>query len=142
MDLYCSKEFQARVAALAGEAGRIALRHYGQVAVELKSNNSVVTAADREVESFLFAHLPSLIPGSVFIGEEMVCEPQSVEAARQAEWLWAVDPIDGTAGIPGWPGSVLRLHRTALPGPAPFGMDVLPGFKSPVQRLARLRGRV
>jgi myo-inositol-1(or 4)-monophosphatase len=99
MESPTAKEFQAQLASLAKEAGQIALRYYGRVGVELKSNNSVVTAADREVETFLLERLPPLIPGSVFVGEEMAREPHGIEAARKAEWIWVVDPIDGTAGF-------------------------------------------
>ena len=84
---------------LAKEAGRIALGHYGKVSAELKTNLSVVTDADREVEAFLQDQLPQLIPGSIFIGEEMTRDARLLESARQVEWLWVVDPIDGTAGF-------------------------------------------
>jgi myo-inositol-1(or 4)-monophosphatase len=93
------RELQSRVIALAQEAGRIALGHYGKVDPELKTNLSVVTAADREIEAFLQDQLPRLLPGSVFVGEEMARDTSMVASARQTEWVWVVDPIDGTAGF-------------------------------------------
>ncbi len=85
--------------ALAREAGEIALRHYGTVREELKDNRSVVTAADREIETYLQERLPPLIPGSLFVGEEMAKDALTVSAAQSAPWVWVVDPIDGTAGF-------------------------------------------
>lgn len=51
---------------------------------------NVVTTADKQVQQFLEKQLPDLVPGSAVFGEE---DPAS---ARDAEYLWIVDPIDGT----------------------------------------------
>jgi fructose-1,6-bisphosphatase/inositol monophosphatase family enzyme len=82
------------LAALEG-ATRIALRHYEKVAYELKPDRSLVTRADREVEEFLAIELPQIVPG-MFVGEESCGDPRAAEEARESEWVWAVDPIDGT----------------------------------------------
>ena len=84
---------------LVGEAGDIALRHYGHATFELKADQSVVTAADQEVEAFLKAELSELIPEAAYIGEETALDSATLRAARDSEWLWVVDPIDGTAGF-------------------------------------------
>lgn len=63
------------------------------------TKENVVTSADIENERFLREQLTSLIPGSVFMGEEG-------DDARILEngYTWIVDPIDGTMnfsrGIP------------------------------------------
>ena len=51
---------------------------------------NIVTSADKQVQHFLELRLPELLPGSQVFGEE------GTEAVRQAEYLWIVDPIDGT----------------------------------------------
>jgi myo-inositol-1(or 4)-monophosphatase len=84
---------------VAREAGQIALRHYGRVRVEVKDNETVITAADREVEAFLRGGLPDLLPGAAYVGEETAHDADSLQVARESEWVWVVDPIDGTAGF-------------------------------------------
>lgn len=86
---------------LAERAGRIALSHYGRVSADLKEDESPVSRADREVEDFLQQELGLLDPGAVFVGEEMTKEAGLVAAARAAERVWVVDPIDGTAAFLG-----------------------------------------
>lgn len=51
---------------------------------------NVVTTADKQVQHFLEVQLPKLIFGSRVFGEE------NTAAAQNAEYLWIVDPIDGT----------------------------------------------
>jgi len=82
------------------QAGDIALRHYSRsVQIEEKPDASVVTQADRDVEDFLRETLRPLLPDAAWIGEESARGPGSIVAARRAEWVWVVDPIDGTAGF-------------------------------------------
>jgi histidinol-phosphatase len=81
----------ARRAAVAGAA--VGLRHFGAVAAlprELKADGSVVTAADRAVESAVRAVLADERPADAVLGEE---QGQTGDAGRR----WIVDPIDGTA---------------------------------------------
>lgn len=62
--------------------------------VELKTSISdKVTSMDIAVEEFLKEHLTKLIPGSGFLGEE------SKAHALDNEYVWVVDPIDGTANF-------------------------------------------
>lgn len=64
------------------------------IKVEQKGNDSnYVTTADVNVENFLKEHLLALLPGSSFVGEE------SDEAAADTEYIWVVDPIDGTSNF-------------------------------------------
>jgi inositol-phosphate phosphatase / L-galactose 1-phosphate phosphatase / histidinol-phosphatase len=76
---------------LADQAGEIG-RHYFRtgVAVEQKADHSPVTRADREIEAALHAAIRAAYPDHGILGEEQ-------EAHRpDAEWLWVIDPIDGT----------------------------------------------
>ncbi|MHB1460136.1 MAG: inositol monophosphatase family protein [Armatimonadota bacterium] len=90
-------------------AGLLALKLQSELEIELKSDESVVTNADKAIESYLRNQLLPLIPASGFYGEE-----QEV-TNRQAEYLWACDPIDGTTnyslGMPLWGVSVALLHN-------------------------------
>lgn len=64
------------------------------ITIEQKGNDSnYVTSADVNVQRYLEEHLPKLIPGSTFLGEEE--EEQVVES----EYIWVVDPIDGTSNF-------------------------------------------
>lgn len=90
---------RAALSTAARQAGEIALRHYGRARVEVKDNQTVITAADREVEAFLRQRLLELLPQAAFIGEETARDAAALQAARSGEWVWVVDPIDGTAGF-------------------------------------------
>lgn len=85
-------------------AGEIAVRHFRQVTTTRKEDNTVVTAADREVEVFLRDALARAYPADSLLGEEL--GTRSGHSGR----VWAIDPIDGTAayaaGLPVWGVSV------------------------------------
>ncbi len=84
---------------IARQAGAIALEQYGQTTVEEKGDRSVVTQADRDVEAFLRTRLARLLPEAAYVGEETARSAAANARAHEAEWLWAVDPIDGTASF-------------------------------------------
>ncbi len=77
------------------------------------SRENLVTSADVENERFLKKKLLDLLPGSAFMGEE-----GDEASLKDSEWVWIVDPIDGTAnfsrGIPLCAVSV-ALFRNAEP---------------------------
>jgi myo-inositol-1(or 4)-monophosphatase len=77
--------------------------------VEAKGDASPVTRADREAEEAIRALLAETLPDHGVIGEEHGAE------RPDAEWVWVLDPIDGTrAFVTGRPifGSLLGLlHR-------------------------------
>lgn len=64
------------------------------ITIEQKGNDSnYVTSADVKVQHYLEEHLPKLIPGSTFLGEE------EGEQVVESEYIWVVDPIDGTSNF-------------------------------------------
>ena len=67
--------------------------------VEEKSPGEIVTRADREAERLLLPRLLALVPGSVAIGEEQAAADPSVLARIDADAVWLVDPLDGTANF-------------------------------------------
>jgi myo-inositol-1(or 4)-monophosphatase len=77
--------------------------------VEAKGDASPVTRADREAEAAIRALLAETLPDHGVIGEEYGDE------RPDAEWVWVLDPIDGTrAFVTGRPifGSLISLlHR-------------------------------
>jgi myo-inositol-1(or 4)-monophosphatase len=85
-------------------AGDIALKYFRQATTARKSDNTVVTVADCEVEAFLRDALLQSFPADSLLGEELGA--QRGHSGR----LWAIDPIDGTAayaaGLPVWGVSV------------------------------------
>ncbi len=81
----------AQRAAVTGAA--VALPHFAALADlprELKADGSVVTAADRAVETAIREVLTDARPGDAILGEE---EGQTGSGGRR----WIIDPIDGTA---------------------------------------------
>ena len=64
------------------------------ITIEQKGNDSnFVTSADVNVQHFLEERLLNLIPESTFLGEE------EGKQAVSSEYIWVVDPIDGTANF-------------------------------------------
>jgi len=77
--------------AAAWEAGKVTLRYFQtKVTIELKSDQTPVTAADREAEELLCNFLGREFPGDAFLGEERGDRPGT------SGWRWIIDPIDGT----------------------------------------------
>jgi histidinol-phosphatase len=81
--------------ATALEAARAAadvIRHYYQsnLAIKIKADKSPVTVADVETEQAIRSILAAKFPGHGFYGEE------TGTSALDAEYVWIVDPIDGT----------------------------------------------
>ncbi|MBI3770040.1 MAG: inositol-phosphate phosphatase [Deltaproteobacteria bacterium] len=83
------------------EAGEVARRHFQSVIAERKADRTLVTAADRDVESYLVERLPALAPGVRILGEEF-----GAAGSADAACTLTLDPIDGTsafvAGLPTW----------------------------------------
>ena len=94
-------------AAAAGAAIRPLFR--SRLLVEAKGDASPVTEADRAAERAIRALLADRLPGHGVIGEEYG------ETNPGAEWVWVLDPIDGTrAFVTGRPlfGTLIGLlHR-------------------------------
>jgi histidinol-phosphatase len=81
---------QSALAAAKAAAEEI-LRYYrGDFEVEIKPDQTPVTVADRRAEEIIKSMLLSDFPDHGFFGEE------SGKEQSEAEFLWLVDPIDGT----------------------------------------------
>ena len=60
------------------------------------SKTDFVTVADREAEADITEKLLNVLPGSHCIGEESVADGRCDITAFNADYIWTVDPIDGT----------------------------------------------
>ncbi len=112
----------AREAARAAE--EIILHYYDQgVTVDLKPDNTPVTRADVEAEQAIRETLGMAFPDFGFYGEE------TGQSAMEADYLWLVDPIDGTKSFvrhyPMFSTQIALMHR----GELVLGVSNAPAFE-------------
>ncbi len=62
-------------------------------AIETKSLNSLVSYVDKQAEERLVSQLSKLIPEAAFLTEE------ETVAQTEGDWLWIIDPLDGTTNF-------------------------------------------
>lgn len=115
--------------ALADAAGAVIRPYFRQpIAVDDKVDTSPVTIADREAEQAMRALIETRFPDDGIFGEEFGTVRQG------AEWVWVLDPIDGTksfiSGIPLFGTLIALLH---------WGRPVLGIIDQPISR-ERWRG--
>lgn len=106
------KYLESALAAASAAAEEI-LRYYrGDLTVELKADQSPVTIADRRAEEIIKGMLLKDFPQHGFFGEE------SGKQQAGAEYLWLVDPIDGTKSFVGGYGmfstQIALMHQGDL----------------------------
>jgi myo-inositol-1(or 4)-monophosphatase len=89
--------------------GEIGLRHFGCVERQLKADRTIVTQADVEVEELIAERIRTHFPRHSILGEET-----SASSIISSDYVWAIDPIDGTQGFsfgfPSWAVSVGLLQ--------------------------------
>lgn len=101
------------VAREAAAAAADVIRHYWAhgATVELKSDATPVTVADREAETAIREILRRAYPEHAIFGEEYGRDGDS-------DWLWLVDPLDGTKsfvrGTPFFSTQIALMHRGDL----------------------------
>jgi myo-inositol-1(or 4)-monophosphatase len=108
------------------DAGRVALTYYEKWhSPSLKSDRSIVTQADTEIEQALGRHFDAPEAGVYMIGEE-TNEERGEDYVRRAldGTTWVVDPIDGTAPyahhLPTWGISIGLMQNRRLSDGAIF----------------------
>ena len=98
----------------AAAAAAEVIRHYWRrgVEVEIKSDATPVTIADREAEQAIRAVLAPALPGAAMYGEEV-----GLDGDRDG-LLWLVDPLDGTKSFlrrtPFFSTQIALMHRGEL----------------------------
>lgn len=101
------RDFMLELAAASGDFIRPL---YGQLQlpVELKSDLTPVTQADKGAEELMRDLIRRRFPDDGILGEEYGAEH------RDAEFVWVLDPVDGTksfvTGVPLWGTMIALLH--------------------------------
>ena len=107
MNLAPYRAFMVELAEQSGEFIRPLFGSPGLV-VETKSDQSPVTQADRGAEELLRARIARKFPAHGIVGEEFGSE------RADAEFVWVLDPIDGTksfiTGVPLWGTLIALVH--------------------------------
>jgi fructose-1,6-bisphosphatase/inositol monophosphatase family enzyme len=69
--------------------------------VRAKNGGELVTVADIAAERQITRRLLDLLPGSQVVGEEATAEDPGLldKFAQVDDWIWIIDPIDGTANF-------------------------------------------
>jgi histidinol-phosphatase len=109
--------------ALSREAGQLILPLWRNVSVDYKVDGSEVTEADRGAERLLRHRIAERYPGHAIFGEEF-----GGTRDRNAEHLWLIDPVDGTAsfaiGLPLF-GTLIAYLRRGQPVVGVIGAHAL-----------------
>ena len=96
------------------DAAAAAIRPWFRAAltVDRKADGSPVTRADRDAESAIRERIAQRFPSHGVVGEEWGSEQSG------AEWVWVIDPIDGTgafvSGVPTF-GTLIGLLHEGVP---------------------------
>ena len=99
---------------VAQHAAAVALRYYrADLTVEMKSDGSPVTIADRQAEQAAREWIATYFPHDSIVGEEF---GSNIHSTSQRSWF--VDPIDGTQsfirGVPLW-GTMIGVTEREVP---------------------------
>ena len=93
---------------LARQAGARLEHWFGNVTAERKSDGTLVTQADMDVDRFLAEQIRRAYPFDDIVSEEL-----NTTYAGQGRALWVFDPLDGTTnfrnGLPIWGVSIARI---------------------------------
>ena len=109
----CSDAFVAVAGQLADAAREVLLRYYRQpLGIIDKADETPVTIADREAETRMREIIAKAFPDHGVVGEEH--GPDRADA----EFVWVLDPVDGTkafiSGVPVF-GTLIALTRAGIP---------------------------
>jgi len=86
----------SQTCAIAKEAGLFIKKEresFNADVVEVKSFNQLVSYVDKTAEEILVTGLKNIFPEAGFITEEQTI------ATEQKEWMWVIDPLDGTTNF-------------------------------------------
>jgi myo-inositol-1(or 4)-monophosphatase len=118
----------SKIVSMVKKAGALALEMQDGIGHELKSDQSIVTEADKKVQDYLTTHLDAL---SEKVSEEQGVDPPLLIGEETIENFngdyihtaisygsWVIDPIDGTAlyahGLGGWGVSLGLLWESQI----------------------------
>jgi inositol-phosphate phosphatase/L-galactose 1-phosphate phosphatase/histidinol-phosphatase len=116
-------DFRRFAESVADRARTMSLPYFrGHIDVQLKGDSSPVTAVDRDVETMVRECIEAAFPDHGVLGEEFG------PVRADAEYVWSIDPIDGTRSfVTGWPlwGTLLALLHKGVPVLGLIDMPVL-----------------
>lgn len=105
--------YLAKAVELARAAGEIQLSYFRnpRLSSQTKLNSfDVVTEADKASERLILDGIRSTFPQHAILSEE-----SGKEGTKDAEWLWVIDPLDGTTnfnqGLPVFSVSIALQHK-------------------------------
>jgi histidinol-phosphatase len=102
-------EFRTFAEELAARASTIVREELAALSLEIKSDGSPVTSVDLAVERALRQRIDDEYPNHGVLGEEFGSHD------LDAEWVWVVDPVDGTrqfaAGLPNYGILIALCHH-------------------------------
>lgn len=111
---------------LASGSGKIIKSYYRvPINIDIKYDNSPVTAADKKAEEFMREAIMKEFPSHGIVGEEFG------ELNPDADYKWVLDPIDGTKSfISGTPlfGTLIALLKNGVPVLGSINLPVLNEF--------------
>lgn len=115
------KLFLDAALAAANVAAREIMRFYrGDFAIEIKSDQTPVTVADRRAEEIIRETLLEAFPTHGFFGEE------GGRIETDSDYLWLVDPIDGTKSFVGGYGMFSTQIALMCRGELVLGVSCAP----------------
>jgi len=89
---------------LAREAGQIARPRIGQLPLFRKSDDSMVTQTDHDLQEFILSGIAREFPGHAVLAEEATTTVRGFPSSGESRFCWVIDPIDGTRNfITGFP---------------------------------------
>ena len=134
-----AQEIEKAAVAMAHGAGEILSDHFGhQLSIEYKDKEQrdPVTSADKTTQEYLEGEIRQRFPDHGILGEETSGEAEAESNEPAPDFLWVLDPLDGTTnflnGLPVYASSIGVLYRgwpiagaLYLPWPTPEGGMVL-----------------
>lgn len=110
------KEFKQVITGAAKKSGKFLLEEYERLdrnSIELKSHSQILTQADLGSEKIIIQEIRTYFPEHAILSEEG--GGTNLEEAIKAEYLWVIDPIDGTTNFsfhnPLWSISIGLIHN-------------------------------
>ncbi len=116
MDLQSLSQSVIKISKQAGAFIREQYFLFNEKNIETKSLNSFVSFVDITAEKMVATELKNIFPESKFLTEENTVEQGTLRQAHgDNEWLWIIDPLDGTTnfihGIPTFAVSIGLMHK-------------------------------
>ncbi len=108
---------------MAEASGRIALEHLGKAKVSFKTEKNIVTEGDIAVEKFILETIRQKFPRHNIVSEE------SGDNKLKSDFLWYIDPIDGTNNYTHTDPNFCISIALAEKGAVKYGCVYLPMLK-------------